>query len=224
MCSSMQSTVYRRCFAAVLTIFSIFSCNTAFAVGRFSLPDLKADLRFRLGLYREEELKSSALKGLLKKSGEDASVSVVKNPRSFLNNKGNYAALADVTYLLNARVLGNFGAAIGYLYKSGVTEQNPLDDIKNKVKSLSLPYVELSWEKGGILFIESMTFKSGAMMVIGGSEKGKGFPLFFSSGLSYRIGGMTSFYLGMQFPTHFPSFKKEGENNLKLVFGIEFAL
>lgn len=217
--------ILRECFIVVPAICLSY-CSPAFALGKFaSFPELKADIRLRLGIYREEGLKSSAIADLLKKKKEgDATGSHgVANPRILLNDKGNYAALVDITYLLNAQMLGNFGTAVGYSYRSEVAEQNPLTNIKYKVKALSLPYAELSWEKSGILFIEKMTFRSCAT-VLGKKEKGKGLPLHFSAGLAYKIGGMTSIYAGMQFLTHFPSFQTEEKDNLKAVLGMEFAL
>lgn len=227
MCSNMQLAIYKKYCPAILTIFPIFFSYVSYADEQATARSaLKADLRFRLGIYREEELKSSALKGLLKKKSDEsteAATTSVRDFRSLLNNKGNYSALADITYSLNANVLGNFGATLGYSYKSESTEKNPFDDIKKKIKSLSCPYAELSWEKSGILFIESMTLRSGAT-IMGKRTKGKGFPVFLSSGLAYRIGGMTAVYAGVQYPMYFPSFKTEDEASPKVVFGIEFAL
>ncbi len=142
----------------------------------------------------------------------------------------SYSALAGVRYVVTTKKLGNFSAEVGYAYRSEqLVHSYNFAEMKKRIGDYSSLYAEARWGTNGLLLVQNLGFSLGAS--IGGEKVDQGtMPVRFMGGFTYKVGGITSIYAGLQYVTHLQSvspvsFSLEDYKGVsKYVVGVEFAV
>ncbi|AAV86621.1 hypothetical protein [Anaplasma marginale] len=212
----MTSYITRRarlfCYAALTTIALPCMSASATESGEGSAT---ADLGIRLGMYSE---------------GERFPLQSQKTDDVATQNARSYSALAGVRYVVTTKKLGNFSAEVGYAYRSEqLVHSYNFAEMKKRIGDYSSLYAEARWGTNGLLLVQNLGFSLGAS--IGGEKVDQGtMPVRFMGGFTYKVGGITSIYAGLQYVTHLQSvspvsFSLEDYKGVsKYVVGVEFAV
>ncbi|MCU7611636.1 hypothetical protein [Anaplasma capra] len=199
------------CFAALIT--AALPGTSALAMETIEKPTT-ADLGIRLGMYHEGDRLP-----LRSKSSDET-----------LPNTKNYSALAGVRYVVTTKKVGNLSAEIGYVYRSEQLLQSySFVEMKKRIESSASLYAEARWGTKGLLLVPNLEFSLGAN--VGGEKVEQGtVPVRFMGGFTYKVGGITSVYTGLQYVMHMnvkspvsPSLVN-GKGISRYVVGVEFAI
>ncbi|MFV9921281.1 MAG: hypothetical protein AB8U72_01075 [Anaplasma ovis] len=213
---SMTSYITRRarlfCCAALTTI--ALTSMPAFAIEGGEGP-ATADLGIRLGMYHE---------------GDRLPLQPQKDSGVATQGTKNYSALAGVRYVVTTKKLGNFSVEVGYAYRSEQLVHNyNFAEMKKRIGDYSSLYTEARWGTNGLLLVQNLGFSLGAS--IGGEKVDQGtMPVRFMGGFTYKVGGITSIYAGLQYVTHLQSISpvslslEDYKGVPKYVVGVEFAV